>query len=392
MKGSRIIGKEKGKGVWWSLLLVTLWGMGMKGVSGVYTYSSGTIFNGKEHDALCSVFQSGLDLWNASRNSDLKLASGLESALGQALFGNIVRKDLSGITQGPPVAYKSDKPKHRGIWCGTCNNKYYYPGSSITHDLLCLCTAGQYGRPYYGHFWLFGWHPKETSFKLCGKERANMVENENSGWHAKTYYKNQQAKDLDKTWRTVVWGCYNSWKSKAVQRSHNLEERLRALTGAMENFTNKLTIDRNKWHKLGGFQEHTESDGSDERHIHVRYGPCNNARKPWWRRLQEALRGKTPSQLLLEPSVASSQATRSEHEADGKGEEKNFLKMGGEGHMEPGENTGLRGPQPPRCHDPKIHGSPQIPNHRTPRRGRPQGTPPTFQYLRKGRGSTLPPP
>ncbi|CCD13244.1 Variant surface glycoprotein, partial [Trypanosoma congolense IL3000] len=339
MRDTRIIGKEKGKGVWWSLLLVTHWGMGMKGVSGVYTYSSGTIFNGKEHDALCSVFQSGLDLWNASRNSDLKLASGLESALGQALFGKSRGGQLESIKEDLPQEYQN--PGHRGQMCGRCwNSERYYPGRSITHDLLCLCTAGQYGRPYYGHFWLFGWHPKETSFKLCGKERANMVENENSGWHAKTYYKNQQAKDLDKTWRTVVWGCYNSWKSKAVQGSQNLEERLRALTGAMENFTNKLTIDRNKWHKLGGFEEHTESDGSDERHIHVRYGPCNNARKPWWRRLQEALRGKTPSQLLLEPSVASSQVTRSEHEADGKGEEEDFSEMEeGEGHMEPGETT-----------------------------------------------------
>ncbi|CCD14212.1 Variant surface glycoprotein [Trypanosoma congolense IL3000] len=272
--------------------------MVMRGVRGGYVsdYEPGLNFNGAEYDALCGVFQASLDLWNASRTSEKGLDKILEASLIQALFWNIGNKYLNGITNTLPKHYTYRKLFHRGERCGRCQNKdkFYFPGSSITHDLMCLCTPGKDADPFYGSLWFFY---SETGFKLCGKEAKDMVSGPDNGWHVNG--KNKEMNGLEKPWRAVVMGCFNGWKSKTGEWNQDIREKVNNLNATMQNFT-KLLKQIKDHHKFGGFDEDREADGSSEKHIHVRYGTCPRGRAPWWKRLNEALYGKKPDDLLVE--------------------------------------------------------------------------------------------
>ncbi|CCD15057.1 Variant surface glycoprotein [Trypanosoma congolense IL3000] len=318
-----------GRGVWAMVVAVTMFMRGVRG--GVSDYQPGWSFNGAEHDALCDVFQASLDLWNASRKSNLKLGGGLENALGQAIFGSTSGGNIEGLKDTLPQEYKN--PERRQYRCGSCNHhKETYPGKSIPHDLMCLCTPGKYGEPFYG-YWFFQLVFEDTGFKLCGKERKDMVNNHHDGWYEDE--KKREARGLEKPWKTVVMGCVNSWKKNGGAVNQTLEEKLKTLIEAMTNFGTELFKDGNRWDKLGGMKEHhTESDGRDEKSIHVRYRLCQKKKKPWWRKLQEVL-GKPQIQLLVDPSAV----THAKEPGQDLEEGEEILEEPGERNMDSGGGT-----------------------------------------------------
>ncbi|CCD13083.1 Variant surface glycoprotein [Trypanosoma congolense IL3000] len=301
----------------------------------VYSYPDGTVFNDVEYKTLCEVFKASADLWNASRISEKIPNSALNGALTQALLGNIGNRHLSGIKESLPKYYTHHTLRHRGERCGGCKNtdKLYFPGSSITHDLMCLCTPGQDAEPFYGYYWFFY---KENGFKLCGKGRAQMGVDLNHGWYVDKKKKGNNG--LEKPWKTVVWGCFNSWKSNPGLESHNLTEKIVRLNATLQNFTS--TLKKMGGHdKLGGFEEHNEADGSDERHIHVRYDNCKGPKKPWWKKLKETLDGKKPDDLLMSRPVDKPAGGAGETPDDGPVEEPSEEMEGEVGDMEVGGPT-----------------------------------------------------
>ncbi|CCD13098.1 Variant surface glycoprotein [Trypanosoma congolense IL3000] len=265
-------------------------------------YRDGSDFNGFHYDYLCDVFQATAELWEASMKSQKVPNDELQGALDKALFGNYGKRDIQEITETLPDDYK--QLRNRKEWCGSCkNSERYYPGRSITHDLMCLCAPGYYGEPFYIYYWSFGWYYEETGYKLCHKGRTEMVNNQYEGWYAYKGY--GQNKGLEKSWKTVVWGCLNNRKDKGVLGGQNIEEKLKKLNTTIWNFTGILRH-ANGRHKLGGYDDHyTASDGSDEKRIHVHYDTCDQLKKPWWKKLQEALEGKTETQLLVDRSTVT---------------------------------------------------------------------------------------
>ncbi|CCD17042.1 unnamed protein product, partial [Trypanosoma congolense IL3000] len=114
-------------------------------------YAEGSDFNGDYYDYLCNVFQATAELWEASKKSNKVPNPELQSALDKALFGNYGKRDLQEIKKTLPEDYK--QLRNRKEWCGSCkNSERYYPGRSITHDLMCLCAPGYYGEPFYVYY------------------------------------------------------------------------------------------------------------------------------------------------------------------------------------------------------------------------------------------------
>ncbi|CCD17088.1 Variant surface glycoprotein [Trypanosoma congolense IL3000] len=303
----------------------------------VHAYPPGTVFNDGEYKTLCPVFQASLDLWNATLNSEVKLSGGLKKALGQAIFGSASGGDMDSLKDELPKDYRN--PGHRGRRCGLCRNKdSYFPGRSITHDIMCLCTPGKDAEPFYGYYWWFGYYYKANGFKLCGQLREEMGVDLSHGWYEEGTGK--KANGLEKSWSAAVMGCVNSWRNSTKTANHSLEERLTKLKETLDIFTKKFFKDRNRWDKLGGFKEHsTESDGKDEKNIHVRYGPCGGSKTPWWKRLQDLLRKNTNEKLLIKPSAAM-QAEGSEGEPEEQEDEESLEEAG---DMESGEPTTQEG-------------------------------------------------
>ncbi|CCD11732.1 unnamed protein product [Trypanosoma congolense IL3000] len=130
-----------------------------------------------------------------------------------------------------------------------------------------------------------------------------MVNNQYEGWYAYMGY--GQNKGLEKSWKTVVWGCLNNRKDKGREGSQDIEEKLKRLNTTIWNFT-RIPSHANGRHKRGGYNDHhTASDGSDEKRIHVHYDTCDQLKKPWWKKLKEALKGKTETQLLVNRSAVT---------------------------------------------------------------------------------------
>ncbi|CCD15340.1 Variant surface glycoprotein [Trypanosoma congolense IL3000] len=316
------------------MVMVTFMAMVREWVWGsVEDYESGYNFNGMDHDALCAVFQASADLWNASRNSDRRLTKGLEKYLGQSLFGNTGSRNLEAITDALPKEYNNHKISQRGVLCGTCKYREqpHYPGKSIPHDLMCLCTPGKYGEPFYG-YWFFGLISEDTGFKLCGKEKTDMVNNNHDGWYEDG--KKKGKKGLEKPWKAVIWGCLNQWKNKVTTESQDLAGKVNKLIETMKNFTTVVKESKGR-SKLGGMHDHhTASDGKDEKSMHVHYDTCRGIRKPWWKKLNETLNGKNPEALLVDRSTT----TPSEEGMEDTDGESEFL--------EEVENTESEGPTP----------------------------------------------
>ncbi|CCD17738.1 Variant surface glycoprotein [Trypanosoma congolense IL3000] len=269
--------------------------------AGFTDYKKGHNFNGHEHDALCEVFKATADLWETSTTSKKKLGNDLENALRQALFGNTRTMHLGSITSTMPSVHHNIG--HRGWRCGSCaNGDAYSPGSSIPHDLMCLCTPGYYSEPFYAWWWDLWWHYEETKFLLCGKKREDMVSDQYQGWYVDKGTK--VAKGLDKPWKAVVWGCFDNRNKGSGTGNPDLEEKVKKLKTTMQKFTTLLKV-VGLHHKLGGTMNHTASDGRTEENIHVHYTDCAGRSEPWWKKLNRTLTKKKDSSSKAPHGVPS---------------------------------------------------------------------------------------
>ncbi|CCD11743.1 unnamed protein product [Trypanosoma congolense IL3000] len=193
----------------------------------------------------------------------------LENGVRQALFGNIDKKGLSSMAQDPPGDEKPTQPMHRGSGrhVGDTN---YYPGWSIPHDLLCRCTPGSYSEPFYRWWWNARLHDEAAEFPFFGRKWEDMVPDPCHGWYFDEGY--QQAKGLHSSWEAVVLGCENTRSKPRGTEGHNLKEKLKKLNIAMQQFITLPEQSGGRPKLVGLEMHHTESDGEDEKRMHVRYG------------------------------------------------------------------------------------------------------------------------
>ncbi|CCD15200.1 unnamed protein product [Trypanosoma congolense IL3000] len=144
-------------------------------------------FNAEEHDALCNVLVAAVELWDIEESPESELPSALKTAINQAIFGKEKGGNLEDLYEALPDVY--EHPGDREQWCGKCSPRYQrgpYPGKSIPHDLMCLCTPGKEGTPFpRSSSWsrLLGW----KRITLCGQRRWELIEEGHVGWYSLTY-------------------------------------------------------------------------------------------------------------------------------------------------------------------------------------------------------------
>ncbi|CCD12155.1 unnamed protein product, partial [Trypanosoma congolense IL3000] len=177
----------------------------------------GKHYNNAEHDLLCDVLKAAVGLWQNRENRNGLLGR----ALAQTIFGTRDRvEDVTNIKF--PSVYTS--PDYRLDWCGDCDDPSGpYPGRSISHDLICLCTVGGGGAPFN-----FG---AET---LCGKKQGDLVcegctepfhlaGGRDHGWDGNQSGKQQ----LQNTWNKIVLACLTNGTNGNLK-------------AALDNFTSSL--------------------------------------------------------------------------------------------------------------------------------------------------------
>ncbi|CCD16816.1 unnamed protein product [Trypanosoma congolense IL3000] len=178
---------------------------------------------------------------------------------------------------------------------------------------MCLCTPGKYAEPFYS-YWFFKLIFEETGFKLCGKQQQEMVKDKNDGWYVDG--QDKKAVGLQKSWSTVIMGCLKGSVNKtsiSKDAEHKiLQQKIKRLNTALQDFVNKMVKDDKGRPKFGGtHRDNTESDGKDEKSMHVRYRFCGGqkygggrSKRPWWQRLQNSL-GKNQEQLIVSRQVTT---------------------------------------------------------------------------------------
>ncbi|CCD11965.1 Variant surface glycoprotein [Trypanosoma congolense IL3000] len=175
--------------------------------------------NKDEHEALCSVLSLAVTLFESGQAGNK-----LQKALGWALFGSETgESNTASLLAAPPPEYHN--PGNRQYSCGTCthSDQNDYPGKSIPHDLVCMCTVGQGGYPF-----LEGYEGTPT---LCGKSAADLGCAQDAGkgchkrnvhWWTESNSHNEQArKHVNATWNSVVKPCLGKLPSITLEEARD---------------------------------------------------------------------------------------------------------------------------------------------------------------------------
>ncbi|CCD13880.1 Variant surface glycoprotein [Trypanosoma congolense IL3000] len=167
--------------------------------------------NKNEYEALCSVLSSAVTIFESGRGS-----SALKKALEQAIFGSKTQQDkLESLLWALPQEFQA--PGDRQNWCGVCANSHHYPGKSIPHDMLCLCTVGGAGYPFsYGASTLCGKSARELG--CSGDYRTDCSGSE--GWTESKH--GEPAKThVRATWDAVVKPCFRAQSPNSLEETRN---------------------------------------------------------------------------------------------------------------------------------------------------------------------------
>ncbi|CCD16275.1 Variant surface glycoprotein [Trypanosoma congolense IL3000] len=249
--------------------------------------------NGDNHDDLCSVLKAAVTLYHSRRSGEK-----LRKALKRAIFGNESGGgDIETLQKGLPETHNN--PGNRKNWCGDCTyGGDHYPGKSIPHDLICMCTVGSSGFPFT--------HMSENGKTLCGKSATDLGCEKNresgTGCHGKNNShwwndtstnhepngKGQVKEHLETTWNTVVKPC--------LQGRH--------IEQAKKTLLEKLYVGHQS--SPSWARGHTNC-GGDHSDVCVSYGhQCHdNPNSPqWWQELYDAL-------TTTEDTSAQGNSTRS---------------------------------------------------------------------------------
>ncbi|CCD14252.1 Variant surface glycoprotein [Trypanosoma congolense IL3000] len=164
--------------------------------------------NRENHDVLCGILGAAVNKWKRVGHGPAK------KALAQAIFGNTEGGNLEDLKRGIPSEYKD--PGKRDNWCRSCTfNDHTYPGKSITHDLLCLCTLGSNDNAF-----------PDIASTLCGRSRADLagVSGNTKGWS----FGSDGQEHLKKTWEKVITPCLQNAAGVTIEHAlKNLTESLR---------------------------------------------------------------------------------------------------------------------------------------------------------------------
>ncbi|CCD15852.1 Variant surface glycoprotein [Trypanosoma congolense IL3000] len=255
----------------WMIIIVSMW---------VSANVEGTDHNHDAHNALCDLLSVSVKKWGEVK--DRKHDDPLRKALKQTIFGNESERDMAAFRSKLPDAYndKESNSGDRSMWCGqpfedsheiSNANQPRWSGHSATHDLVCLCTAGENGWPING------------SDTLCGKGKDDLGGG-SEGWGNK----NRKAEtQLKATWFNVTSECLQSDEKRGENLKDALDKFLRRLKHEPEE------VNKNRYQLGEGTPgSYTACTGSFPYGVCVMYYNGTIVKKehmPWWVDLQNAL-------------------------------------------------------------------------------------------------------
>ncbi|CCD13081.1 Variant surface glycoprotein [Trypanosoma congolense IL3000] len=276
--------------------------------------------NKKEHAKICEALVQTITLWKMVESKEWIPSMGLASALRVAIFGDERVGLVGDLKETLPEAYVI--PGHRGQWCASCNhNEEKHPGKSIPHDIMCLCSTGRCEEPFQYHGWS-GCKGYWTEHTLCGKTHEELGHPDGGGWWSKGGPETTQrstgnlTKYLQISWNQTVWGCMKAAIQNNAPPKENIQMQLAKLNQTLEDFE-KLLKGKNQKNTYGGSSDSTSDHASDQYTFYVHYGSCGDAshggeaKKPWWKRLLEALKRNTNASREEEEAFFNSASTGS---------------------------------------------------------------------------------
>ncbi|CCD15299.1 Variant surface glycoprotein [Trypanosoma congolense IL3000] len=248
-------------------------------------------YNKEEHRALCDFLKIALGTWGDQGSG---LSEPLKAALKTTIFGFGSREESIEKLKSFPADYLEavKSPGSRATWCGgpyhggedNGHSLNRWSGHSAPHDLVCLCTAGNYG-----------WPVNETSpdNTLCGRSKEDLMGNKNEGWGSLGAVWDPNLNDLvihDKgeaqiqaTWSNVVTECLKGETGK------DLKQALKTFIGKL----NRTLEGKDRYmYRLGEGSyskiNHDACTGSSTYGVCVGYFPNRTNTKTWWKDLQNA--------------------------------------------------------------------------------------------------------
>ncbi|CCD15452.1 Variant surface glycoprotein [Trypanosoma congolense IL3000] len=261
-------------------VLVGMLMMGLSGNSLSTGISEHHNHNEDNHDTLCSVLKAAVTLYHSPPSGEK-----LKKALAQAIFGNQTGGKLEDLKKGLAHEYKT--PGSRESSCGSCtySDRKHYPGWSIPHDLICMCTVGEHGYPFgqnsddHGNPTLCGRSAADFGCGKNPKDGSGCHENNKHWWTHSSNHDwsgtGQVREHLTATWEKVVKPC--------LQRRNNGQTK--------KTLLEKLKVEEQQSPKWA--RGHTLCNGFSGA-VCVNYGHhCgtehNNNSPQWWKELYEAL-------------------------------------------------------------------------------------------------------
>ncbi|CCD14709.1 Variant surface glycoprotein [Trypanosoma congolense IL3000] len=237
--------------------------------------SRGTDHNGDAYQALCGVLGSAVKKWVDVKNRSKD--DPLHQALAKTIFGKKGEQDLEKLRGALPDEYHvvEGSDSSRGLMCGpprTAEHVPYqarWPGHSVPHDLLCLCTPGETA-------WLTTIRGSGAE-KLCGKDAQTFVDSE--GW-ADNGYEGGVAQ-MTTTWLNVTVPCLKGDESAGDLKSV-LQKFKDNLGGPVPGHPASLTLGE------GDLRDAGACDGTPDGRVCVFYENTTH-RFPWWTELEQAL-------------------------------------------------------------------------------------------------------
>ncbi|CCD17578.1 unnamed protein product, partial [Trypanosoma congolense IL3000] len=200
---------------------------------------------------------------------------------GEEIFGDEAGKaGLNDLQSKLPEDYKvKGKLSSRAFLCGQKREGGHtrvlqprWPGHSASHDLVCLCTAGDHGWPING--------TGRSKQRLCGKTPSELgVENDKKGW---SYKENEGEAQIQATWAKVVAECL-----KGSGRGENLKHALQTFMGKLNHKPLPQPKDENRY-LLGEGDGGEYSCGGNGKVCVIYYN--STSPMPWWTDLENALK------------------------------------------------------------------------------------------------------
>ncbi|CCD12834.1 Variant surface glycoprotein [Trypanosoma congolense IL3000] len=280
--------------------------VGRVGSVGARTESP-THHNKNEHDVLCGLLGVAVERWKTTNNPTAK------KALSRAIFGHRNGGIIETLMEKLPNEY--NEPGSRENACGSCtySDGKHYPGWSIPHDLICMCTVGENGYP-------FGQNSNDNGTPtLCGRSATDFGCEQNQGngngchgnkdwWKESSHHdgngNRQASKHLNATWEKVIKPCLIGGEKL------QLEVALKNLTGSRKDReTPSWASGHGKCNGVSGAVCVYYGTGCDKQY--------NNNSPQWWWDLEKALTTPNLTEAQLNSTTFLSASLDMDHNLEG---------------------------------------------------------------------------